>query len=213
MMTIPMDNNLDIQSRERVQRLFNKSRLLPLLTFLLSFLLSSTSTTFLRKWKILPVLVGQPVNQWRSIAGFVELKTFEISLDIVKGKEVGKILERGKGFSSWIKVWKKGGTVSKLELHNNKVGRFLLSSALNKKEKRFSLVFPEGKKEFLGDWKILASKLRSIGIAFGWSLKVLKEFVKFREEKVKNGGDVILNLASFAKLLKRSKGGGGGNVD
>lgn len=163
----------------------------------------------------------------------MELKTFEISLDIVKGKEVGKILERGKGFSSWIKfderglvgllewveiccngkfcdffgrVWKKGGTVSKLELHNNKVGRFLLSSALNKKEKRFSLVFPEGKKEFLGDWKILASKLRSIGIAFGWSLKVLKEFVKFREEKVKNGGDVILNLASFAKLLKRSKG-------
>lgn len=33
----------------------------------------------------------------------VELKTFEILLEIVKGKEVGKIVERGRGFSSWIR--------------------------------------------------------------------------------------------------------------
>ncbi|RVW35922.1 hypothetical protein CK203_090580 [Vitis vinifera] len=135
MMTIPMDNNLDIQSRERVQRLFNKSRLLPLLIFLQSFLL------FFYFNNISKEMENSTSPSWAT----------------------GESMEE----HCWFWVWKKGGTVSKLELHNNKVGRFLLSSALNKKEKRFSLVFPEGKKEFLGDWKILASKLRSIGIAFG----------------------------------------------
>ena len=105
----------------------------------------------------------------------VELKTFEILLEIVKGKEVGKIVERGRGFSSWIRfgerslvgllegvedcyngkfgdsfrrAWKEGGRVYKLELCNNKVGGFLLCLALNVEEKRFSLVFLEGR-EFL----------------------------------------------------------------
>ena len=95
----------------------------------------------------------------------VELKTFEILLEIVKGKEVGKIVERGRGFSSWIRFGERslvgllegvedcyngkfGGRVYKLELCNNKVGGFLLCLALNVEEKRFSLVFLEGR-EFL----------------------------------------------------------------
>ena len=31
------------------------------------------------------------------------LKTFEILIEEVKGKLLGKILERGRGFSSWIR--------------------------------------------------------------------------------------------------------------
>lgn len=52
----------------------------------------------------------------------------------------------------------------KLELHNNNVGRFLLCSVSLIEDKRFSLVLPEGR-DFLGGWKALTTKLRSIGVA------------------------------------------------
>lgn len=38
----------------------------------------------------------------------VESKSFEISLELVKGKAVGKIVERGRGFSSWIIFGERG---------------------------------------------------------------------------------------------------------
>lgn len=37
-----------------------------------------------------------------------ESKTFEILPEIVKGKEVEKIVEKGQGFSSWIRFGKRG---------------------------------------------------------------------------------------------------------
>lgn len=68
---------------------------------------------------------------------------------------------------------------------------------------KFSLVFLEGK-EFLGGG---TSKLRSIRTAPETRpLKASKEFIRFREEKEKNEGDILLNLASFAKVLNRGKG-------
>lgn len=101
----------------------------------------------------------------------VDSKSFEISLESVNGKVVGKIVERGWGLSSWIRfaekilakllegakecfvgkvkepfrrVWNEGGRGYKLELCSNKARRFLLCSAMCAKEKRFSC-FPRGK--------------------------------------------------------------------
>ena len=98
---------------------------------------------------------------------------------------MGRIIERGRGFfgergCAWLlkvmedcfegnfkepfkRVWNEGGRGYKLELHNNKAGRFLLCSAVCIKGKRFSLAFPKGK-VFQGVWKTLATSLRSIGV-------------------------------------------------
>ena len=71
----------------------------------------------------------------------------------------------GKFREPFRRVWNEGGRSYKLELRScsNKTGRFLLCSAVCIEEKRFSLVFLEGKAP-QGDWKILASNLRSIGV-------------------------------------------------
>ena len=117
------------------------------------------------------------------------MKFFEISLELFKGKAIGKIVERDWSLSSWIfgesglawllerwkyyyegnyresfrRVWNEDGSGYELEFQNNKVGIFLLCSSLFAEEKRFSLVFLEGKELFIG-WKILATKLRSNGV-------------------------------------------------
>lgn len=62
----------------------------------------------------------------------------------------------------WIR--KKVVRAYKLELCSNQEGRFLLCSVLSAEEKRFLLVFPEGR-GFLGGWKIIANKLRIAGVA------------------------------------------------
>ena len=85
----------------------------------------------------------------------VESKTFEISIEVARGKLRGIILERSKGFSSWIrfgekslsyllegvedwcrgkpssrclKVWEDEGRKFRLECRSNEVGRFLFCS-------------------------------------------------------------------------------------
>ena len=69
-------------------------------------------------------------------------------------------------------------------------------------EKRFSLVFPEGN-VFQGDRKILASKLRSIGvIPESRPVEEFKEQFKLQEEK---GGGNLLKPVSFAEVLNRGK--------
>lgn len=99
-----------------------------------------------------------------------------------------KIVERGCGSSSWIKFrekclalpteevevcivekdwkpfqkdWVEGGGCYKLELHYNRVGRFLLYFAISMVGNRFSLLLLEG--SGLRGWQVLASKLRSLG--------------------------------------------------
>ncbi|RVX21876.1 Mitogen-activated protein kinase 16 [Vitis vinifera] len=108
----------------------------------------------------------------------------------VRGKLRGIILERSRGFSSWIwfgdgslkrllegieeccreekegrvvKVWEDEGRKFKLERRVNGAGRFILCSVLNIEAKRFCLVFPEAK-GLLGGWATLAEKLRSLGV-------------------------------------------------
>ena len=119
----------------------------------------------------------------------VESKTFEISIEEIRGKLRGVILERSKGFSSWIKfgeksfssllegveewcrgdsssrrlkVW-EGGRKYRLECRSNDAGRYLLCSVRDLEAKRFCLVFPEGK-GLVGGWFMLAQKLTALGI-------------------------------------------------
>ena len=102
----------------------------------------------------------------------VESKSFELLLESVNGKVAGKIAERGRGCSLWIRfgetslawllegmedcivgkfrepfrsVWNEGGRGYKMLLHNNKARRFLPCSTVCIEEKRFSWVFLEGK--------------------------------------------------------------------
>ncbi|RVX19710.1 hypothetical protein CK203_005039 [Vitis vinifera] len=121
------------------------------------------------------------------------VKTFEISLELGKGKMVGKIVER-------VEVFRLD------QLCCNKVGRFRLCLTLSIKEKRFSLVFPKGK-NFLRGWKILAIKLRSIGLVLEpRPLEASKEFVRqegdgevvWIESETK---EVFNNLVSLKKCL------------
>ena len=121
----------------------------------------------------------------------VELKTFEIIIEEHKGKVHGKIYERGPKFSSWIrfggkglilllervesccglkeiahfrKFWSEENRGYSLELCRNNAGRFLFCVVRNAENKRFSLAFPEGRGLVEG-WKVLASKLRSLGVS------------------------------------------------
>ncbi|RVW43418.1 Protein SPIRAL1-like 1 [Vitis vinifera] len=120
----------------------------------------------------------------------VDSKTFEISVEVAGKKQRGIIVERSRGFTSWIrfgesslgwllegvetscrgeggqmfvKRWEDGGRKFRLECRTNDAGRFLLCSMVDSEAKRHCLVFPEGK-GFLGGWALLAEKLRSIGI-------------------------------------------------
>ncbi|RVX18713.1 putative ribonuclease H protein [Vitis vinifera] len=121
----------------------------------------------------------------------VESKTFEISIEEIRVKSRGVILERSKGFSSWmkfgvksfsfllegvedwcrgesssrrLKVLEEGGRKYRLECRSNKAGRYLLCSVRDLEAKRFCLVFPEGKGLVRG-WFLLAQKLRALGIS------------------------------------------------
>lgn len=64
------------------------------------------------------------------------------------------------------------------ELRNNRASRFLFCSMWYVEEKRFSLVFPEGR-GFLRGWKILSNKLRSLGV----SLAIRREEDAFASSK------------------------------
>ena len=151
-------------------------------------------------------------------------------METVNGKVVGRIVERGRGFSSWIKfgvkilarllegveechvgktkgpfrrVWSEGGRGYSLMLRSNKVGRFLLCSAVCIEEKRSSLVFPE-RNAAHGGWKILASKLRS-GVAPELRPEEeLKELMRLWVEKEKRGRE-LPKFVSYAEMLERDK--------
>ena len=120
----------------------------------------------------------------------IESKTSEVSIEEIKGKLKGIIVERSRGFSSWIrfgvsslrkllecfeeccreekkgrlvKVWEEEGRKFRLERRVNGAGRYVLCSVVDVEAKRFCLVFPEGK-GVIGGWAILAEKLRALGI-------------------------------------------------
>ena len=120
----------------------------------------------------------------------VDSKSFEISVEVYGERRKGIIVERSKGFTSWVrfgnlslccllegveaccrgdivqglvKRWEDGGRRFKLESRANEAGRFLLCSVVDPESKRYCLVFPEGK-GVLGGWVLLAEKLRFLGV-------------------------------------------------
>ena len=120
----------------------------------------------------------------------VDSKSFEISVDVFGEKLKGIIVERSRGFTSWIrfgslslccllkgveacyrgefakrfvKSWEDGGRKFKLERYANEEGRFLLCYVVDSEAKKYCLVFPEGK-GILGGWALLTEKLRSLRV-------------------------------------------------
>lgn len=116
--------------------------------------------------------------------------SFKVSVEEARGELKGIIVERSRGFSSWIrfgdlslrrlldgieeccreekegrfvKVWEDEERKYRLDRRVNGAGRFVLCSVLDLESKRFCLVFPEGK-GLLGRWVTLAEKLRSLGV-------------------------------------------------
>ena len=73
----------------------------------------------------------------------IESKSFEISIEEVNGDLLGKVVERDRSFSSWIRFgefrlsrplervelccWEEGGRRFRLQCFSNGVGRFLSS--------------------------------------------------------------------------------------
>ena len=120
----------------------------------------------------------------------IESKTFEVSIEELKGKLKGIIVERSRGFSSWIrfgvsslrkllegfeeccreekkgrlvKVWEEEGRKFRLERRVNGADRYVLCFVVDVEAKRFCLVFPEGK-GVIGRWAIITENLRALGI-------------------------------------------------
>ncbi|RVW47704.1 hypothetical protein CK203_107044 [Vitis vinifera] len=94
------------------------------------------------------------------------------------------------------RVWNEGGRGYKLELHNNKAGRFLLCSAVCIKGKRFSLAFPKGKVS-KGFGRPLPLVLGALGLSLSLGLwRKSKELIRCREEK---GGGILLKHSSFVE--------------
>ncbi|RVW12515.1 hypothetical protein CK203_082428 [Vitis vinifera] len=87
----------------------------------------------------------------------IELKSFEISIDQARGRLVGTITERGRGFVEWIKF----GAKSLSQLLEG-VEEF----CNNADRKKDSKTWLEGGRRsgMVGGWVLLANKLRSLGI-------------------------------------------------
>ena len=63
----------------------------------------------------------------------------------------------------WFAYWEEGGRSYKLERRTNKAGNFLYCSVRDAGRKRFGICIPEGK-GLVRRWKIMAEKLRSLGV-------------------------------------------------
>ena len=120
----------------------------------------------------------------------IESKTFEVSVEEVRGKIRGTIVERSRGFSFWIrfgvsslkkfleglegccmeemkgsltKVWEEDGRKFKMERRENGARKYILCSVIDVESKRFYLVVPESK-GLLGGWALFAEKLQDLGV-------------------------------------------------
>ena len=120
----------------------------------------------------------------------MDSKIFECSVEVVGRRLQGVILERSRGYSSWIrfgvssfslllegvesccrqevegkfaKRWEENGRRFCLEKKANGARNYILCSVLDSEAKKFCLVFPEGRGLKKG-WFLLAEKLRLLGI-------------------------------------------------
>ena len=120
----------------------------------------------------------------------MDFKSFEIYVDVFGEKLKGIIVERSRGFTSWIKFgslslccllegveaccrgestkrfvksWEDGGRKFKLVRRANEADRFLWCSVVDMEAKKYYLVFPK-EKGILEGWALLAEKLCSLRV-------------------------------------------------
>ena len=119
-----------------------------------------------------------------------EAKSFEIEVEEAKKGLRGCIWERRKGITSWIRfggrslirlltsledcvwatrdstwenVWEEDGRRYRMEKGSNQAGVFIRCSVRDCGGKSYNLMFPEGN-GIVGGWRILAEKLRQVGV-------------------------------------------------
>ena len=161
----------------------------------------------------------------------VESETFEISIEVVRGKPIGIILERNKGFSSWIrfgkkslsfllegveawcreksssrhlKIWEEEGRKFRLECCSNEAGRFLLCSVRDVEAKKYCLVLLE-RKGLVGGWFLLAKKLRALEVSIPTLSKVYLGVPSFENEGCSVKG-IEKWLGTFAEIARGKSG-------
>ena len=161
----------------------------------------------------------------------VESKSFEISIEEVRGRLRGTIWERSKGFSSWIrfgekglslllegveawcrgesnskllKVWDEGARKFSLECRSNVAGRFLLCSVRDVERKKFCLVFPEGN-GLVGGWFLLAKNLRALGVS-STEGRISFQSVPSMGKEESNANTSEKGSGSYAEVVKGKKG-------
>ena len=172
----------------------------------------------------------------------VEAKSFEIEIEEGKNGLRGCIRERRKGITSWIRfgrhslsrllsgledccratkvsvwenVWEEDGRRYKMEKGSNQSGVFIRCSVRDYGGKNYILMFPEGN-GIVGGWKILAEKMRQLGVRSSDEIQREEKAEKtLREEKQRTSKPLprllkpIPNpLTEFNKLEKTF----GGNV-
>ena len=161
----------------------------------------------------------------------VDSKIFECSVEVVGSRLQGVILERSRGYSSWIrfglsslsfllegvescckqkvgekfaKRWKENGRRFCLEKKTNGAGNYILCSVLDLEAKKLCLVFPEGRGLKKG-WFMLAEKLRVLGITLSSEEKnpTLKGLGVGVEKKK---GLKLGERGDFVKIAKKNEG-------
>ena len=160
----------------------------------------------------------------------MESKSFEISIEGLGGNLRGVIVERGRGYSRWVrfgecslrcllagveaccrdvemprwsKGWKENGRFLRLECRENGAGRFIFCKVVTAEKKSFSLVFPEGE-GIHGGWLILAENLRALGVVPFSEEKVEPKAVFGNSRKAEsgmNGGERM----SYASVVKKNE--------
>ena len=150
----------------------------------------------------------------------VEAKSFEIEIEEANNGLKGCIWERRKGITSWIRfgrrslsrllsgledcgranrvsvwenVWEEDGRRYKMEKGSNHSGVFIRCSVRDIGGKYYNLMFPEGN-GIVGGWRILAEKMRQLGVRSSDEIQ--------REEKAVKTEEKQRTLKILPRLLK-----------
>ena len=165
-----------------------------------------------------------------------EAKSFEIEVEEAKKGLKGCIWERRKGITSWIRfggrslvrlltgledcaratrdsswenVWEEDGRRYKMEKGSNQSGVFIRCSVRDYGGKRFNLMFPEGN-GIVGGWRILAEKLRRLGVKSSEEIQREEKVEKTQREEKQRSTRLLPRLLKpslnpLAEVLKPEK--------
>ena len=174
-----------------------------------------------------------------------EAKSFDIEVEEVTKGLRGCIWERRKGITSWIRfgghsltrllmgleacvwtssvpvwgnVWEEEGRRYKMEKGSNQAGSFIRCSVRDSGGKSYNLMFPKGK-GVVGGWRILAEKLRQLGVRSSEETQREEKSEKMqREEKQRRSSTKLLprllksTSNPLAEIRKPEKISGGWNI-